>query len=152
MLDFLDFTKQLPVTAVRAVDIREYLAWLLGQGNSSNSIAQKLFALRSFFNHCELTGAIQVSPARLVRPRKLQRKLPKTLTLAEIDKLVEAADTQRDRAIFLTLYASGMRLSELTHMLIENIQWDVPAVRVLGKGQKERLAPLNKRTLKRYGQ
>lgn len=147
VLDFFNFTNGVSATAVRAPDIREYLAWLLEQGNSNNSLAQKLFALRAFFNHCELIGAIQVSPARLVRPRKQQRKLPKPLTLVEIDKLIESAGTQRDRAIFLTLYASGMRLSELTSMRIEAIRWDVPSVRIIGKGNKERIAPLNNRTL-----
>jgi len=143
--DFLDFTSKIPVTAVRPADIREYLAWLLEQGASPASVAQKLCAIRAFFNHLELSGIVAVSPARLITRKKPQRKLPHSLTVEQVEKLIAAAENPRDRAIVETFYASGLRLAELTNLRIENIDWVTRSVRIIGKGDKERLAPLNKR-------
>lgn len=145
--DFLDFTRDLPLHSVKPADIREFLSWLVRQGFSSNSLAQKMAALRSFFNYLEVLGAVRVSPARLMAKRKLVRKLPRSLTLEEIEKLIAAAETLRDRAAILTFFASGMRLSELAHLRIEDIDWKTPAARVIGKGDKERLVPLNRRAV-----
>ena len=146
-LDFVGFIGDLPVASVRAVDIREYLAWLLDQGASPASVAQKLSAMKSFFNHLELIGVVAVSPARLIRRKKPQRKLPQSLSAGQVEKLIAAAENPRDRAIIETFYASGLRLSELRAMRIENIDWATRSVRIIGKGDKERLAPLNKRSI-----
>lgn len=147
-VDFVSFIGDLPIASVRPVDIREYLAWLLEQGASENSIAQKLCAIRAFFNHLELIGVVAVSPARLITRKRPHRKLPHALTIEEVEKLIDAAENPRDRAIVETFYASGLRLAELTVMRIENITWKQPAsVRIIGKGNKERLAPLNRRAV-----
>ncbi|HVA17319.1 MAG TPA: tyrosine-type recombinase/integrase [Candidatus Dormibacteraeota bacterium] len=146
-LDFVSFIGDLPLVSVRAVDIREYLAWLLEQGASQASVAQKLSAMKSFFNHLELIGVVAVSPARLIKRKKPQRKLPHALTIEQVDKLIAAAENPRDRAIVETFYASGLRLAELRTMRIENIDWVTRSVRIIGKGDKERLAPLNKRAI-----
>ncbi len=146
-IDFVNFIRDLPIASVRPVDIREYLAWLLEQGASENSIAQKLSAIRAFFNHLELIGVVAVSPARLITRKKPQRKLPHALTVEEIEKMLAAAENPRDRAVIETFYASGMRLTELTNLRIENIDWKARSARIIGKGNKERLAPLNKRAV-----
>jgi len=145
--DFLDFTSKIPVTAVRPADIREYLAWLLEQGASPASVAQKLCAIRAFFNHLELSGIVAVSPARLITRKKPQRKLPHSLTVEQVEKLIAAAKNPRDCAIIETLYAAGLRVNELTHLRIENISWKARTARIIGKGDKERLAPLNARAI-----
>lgn len=145
--DFLDFTSKIPVTAVRPVDIREYLTWLLEQGASNNSVAQKLCAIRAFFNHLELIGAVDVSPARLIARKKPQRKLPRALTVEQVEKLIAVCETPRELAILETFYASGCRLNELLHLKIENINFDAPCAKILGKGDKERLVPLNRRAV-----
>ena len=145
--DFLDFTSKIPVAAVKPIDIREYLAWLLEQGASPASVAQKLCAIRAFFNHLEVSGIVVVSPARLIKRKKPQRKLPHTLTVEEVEKLIAAAENPRDRAIIETFYAAGLRLAELTTMRIENIDWKARTARIIGKGDKERLAPLNTRAI-----
>jgi len=145
--DFVSFIGDLPLVSVRAVDIREYLAWLLAQGASPTSISQKLSALKSFFNHLELLGAVPVSPARLIRRKNPPRKLPHSLTVEEVEKLISAAKNPRDRAVIETFYASGLRLAELTAMRIESIDWAARSARIVGKGDKQRLAPLNKRAI-----
>ncbi|MGB7024154.1 MAG: tyrosine-type recombinase/integrase [Candidatus Acidiferrales bacterium] len=146
-LDFVNFIGDLPIASVRPIDIREYLAWLLGQGASPASVAQKLCAIRSFFNHLELSGVVAVSPARLIKRKKPQRKLPRSLMIEEVEKLIAGAENPRDRAIIETFYAAGLRLAELTNLRIENIDWKAQAARVIGKGDKERIAPLNKRAI-----
>ena len=146
-LDFVNFVGDLPIASVRPVDIREYLAWLLEQGASENSIAQKLCAIRAFFNHLELIGIVAVSPARLIKRKRPQRKLPRALTIEQVEALIAAAENPRDRAIIETFYSSGMRLAELTNLRIENIEWKAGIARIVGKGDKERLSPLNKRAI-----
>ena len=146
--DFLNFIGDLPVVSVKPMDIREFLAWLQQQGASWNSLVQKRYALGSFFKHLELLGLVPISPCRSLTVRKWRRKLPETLTREQIDSLVAAADNPRDRAIILTFYSTGCRLSELRHMRIENIAWsEHPVIRILGKGDKERLVVLNPRTI-----
>jgi site-specific recombinase XerD len=146
--DFLDFIGDLPLVSVKPFDIREFLAWLYKQGNSHNSLVQKRYALGSFFKHLERLSLIPISPCRSVAVRKWRRKLPETLTLEEIERLVAAADNPRDRAIVLTFYSTGCRLSELAGMRIENVMWsEHPRIRIVGKGDKERLVPLNPRAV-----
>lgn len=146
-LDFVSFIGDLPIASVRPMDIREYMEWILAQGASPASVAQKLWAMKSFFNHCELIGVVPVSPARLIKRKKPQRKLPRSLTVAEVERLIAAAGNPRDRAIVETFYAAGFRVSELTNLRIENIDWKARTARIIGKGNKERLAPLNKRAI-----
>lgn len=145
--DFLDFTKGVPPTLIRTPDIREYLAWLLAQGNSESSVNQKTFALRDFFNFLEYIGAVPASPARLIKSRKIPKRLPKLLSIEEVDRLVAAAQAPLELAILETFYASGMRLAELRTMRIENINFDGRCAKILGKGDKERLVPLTRRSL-----
>lgn len=144
--DFLNFIGDLPLASVRPVDIREFLAWLSEQGASHNTLVQKRYALGAFFKHLEMLSVVPTSPCRSVGVRKWKRKLPETLTREQIDRLIAATENARDRAIVRTLYSTGCRLSELTGMRIENISWDDrPAAKILGKGDKERLVPLNTR-------
>jgi site-specific recombinase XerD len=146
--DFLDFIGDLPLVSVKGVDIREFLAWLQQQGASWNSLVQKRYALGSFFKHLEMLGLVPISPCRSLSIRKWRHKLPQTITREQVDQIVEAAKTPRDRAIILTFYATGVRASEVAGMRIENIQWgEHPTIRVLGKGDKERIVPFNRRAL-----
>lgn len=145
--DFLDYVKDVPLTAIRAVDIREYLAWLLAQGNSASSVNQKTFALRAFFNELEGIGAIPVSPARLIKSRKFPKRLVKFLSREQTERLIAACRTPLELAVLETLYASGMRISELRSLRIENIDWKTRCARIIGKGDRERLVPLNRRAV-----
>ncbi len=148
-LDFLDFIGSLPLESVRPADIREFMGWLMDRGASPNTILQKTFALRALFKFLERLSVVPISPCRSMSLRKWRRKLPKTLTPEQVDRLVDATESDRDHAIILTLYASGSRVSELIGMRVENIQCngEHTAIRVCGKGDKERLVPLNKRTM-----
>jgi site-specific recombinase XerD len=147
-LDFLDFIGTLPIQSVRPRDIRDYLGWLYEQGAANNSLAQRRYALGSFFKHMEMLSVVPISPCRSVPVRKWKRPLPKTLSPGQIEKLIEAAENPRDRAIVTVFYSTGCRLSELVSMRIESIeQGSHGSIRILGKGDKERIVPLNRRAL-----
>jgi len=127
--------------------IREYLARLQQQGASSPTLARKLAALRSFFKYLHARGVCASNPAKLVSSRKLSRPLPHVLDVADVERLVEAPDDstvlgKRDRAILETLYSTGMRAGELAAVRLDSVDLISGAIRVSGKGRKERLALL----------
>ena len=147
--DFINFIGALPLHAVKPRDIRDFLAWRCEQGDSNSSIAVRQVALRAFFKHLEMLSIVSVSPARSIAVRRQKRPLPKALTVEQIDKLIEAAQNPRDKALIETFYSTGCRLAEVASMRIENIQQDNGrfTIRVIGKGDKERIVPLNSRAV-----
>lgn len=128
--------------------IREFLGDLHRRGNSRSSAARKLAALRTFGRYLRREGDIEGDPAALVGTPKREHRLPAHLGEAEMAKLLEIPDTsqplgRRDRAILELFYASGLRLSELVGLDLEDVHLSSRMVRVLGKGRKERLVPFN---------
>ena len=129
----------------RPEDILAYLASLSGM--SSRTSARRLSSLRRFFQYLAREGRIDHDPcARIAAPR-IGRPLPKSLTEAEVEGLLAAPDTttaigQRDRAMLEVLYATGLRVSELVALQMGQVNLRQGVVRVVGKGNKERLVPL----------
>jgi len=133
--------------------IRAFLAELYRQGQSRASAARKLSALRSFVRFLRREGLIQTDPAALVMSPKREQKVPAHLSIDEMSRLLEAPDAsgplgRRDRAILELFYASGLRLSELVGLDVEDVNLSARIVRVSGKGGKERLVPFNTTTQK----
>lgn len=127
--------------------VREYLSTMIVSGISRRSVARKLSALRSFFKYLFRQGDIQKTPTDNINAPKLNKPLPKFLTIKEIDKLVKAVDTEtligkRIYALIEVLYSTGMRVSEVVNLKHKQIQWREGIVRVIGKGNKERLVML----------
>ena len=143
--DFLGFTLGLDLREVTHKDIREWLHWLRTQGNCSNTLANCKYALHSLFDFLERIGEVKDNPGRLVEYIKVARKLPQVLTVEEVDRLIDAAANIRDRALLETMYATGCRISEITGMLVENLNLAGLSVKVLAKGNKELLVPLTRR-------
>src|SRR2546427_75152 len=131
--------------AFAAVDsraIRAYLAALHGRGLDRATVARKLAAVRSCFRFLARRGALRRNPARQVRGPRLGRKLVSFLPLDESLALLDrAAGSRRDQAILELLYASGLRVSELAGLDLDDVDRDACTVRVLGKGRKERIVP-----------
>ncbi len=131
--------------------IREFMGELYRQGHARSSVARKLSALRAFGRFLRREGWIENDPAALaVSPRK-EQKIPAHLSMDEMTRLLEMPDGsdplgRRDRAILELFYASGLRLSELVGLDLEDINVPGQIVRVMGKGAKERLVPFNKST------
>jgi integrase/recombinase XerC len=113
------------------------------------SIARKLSAIRSFYRYLLQEGLVFTSPAATTSSPKLDKRLPSFLTLEEARRLLEAPDVstpqgQRDRALLELLYASGLRVSELVKLNLEQINLDTREIRVWGKGSKERVVLMGK--------
>jgi integrase/recombinase XerC len=131
--------------------IRAFLGDLHTRGNSRASAARKLAAIRSFARYLRREGTIDSDPAALVGTPKREERLPAHLGEAEMSRLLDMPDTssplgRRDRAILELFYASGLRLSELVGVGLEDVNLSGRVVRVLGKGGKERIVPFNRST------
>ena len=131
--------------------LRRYLAQL-HKTYSKTSIGRKLAALRTFFRYLVREGVLEVNPGELVGTPRQEKYLPKTLSIDEIFALLERKVSndplqQRDRAIYELLYSSGLRVGELVALNLEGIDFDQGLVRVLGKGNKERLVPIGRKAL-----
>jgi integrase/recombinase XerC len=139
---FLDRQGVPSLTEVDARTIRGYLAWLHGRGLGRVSIARKLAAVRSCFKFLVRRGIVTRNPGREVRGPRLPRKLASFLPIDETEALLEPpAPRARDRAVLELLYASGLRVSELAGLDLEDVDRGAGTVRVMGKGRKERIVP-----------
>jgi integrase/recombinase XerC len=128
--------------------VRGFLTRLHARGNSRSSAARRLAALRTFARYLIREERLPDDPTALVGAPKREQMLPAHLGLAEMDRLLAAADVQteagrRDRAILELFYASGLRLSELVDLDLDDVSLSSRIVRVRGKGGKERLVPFN---------
>ncbi len=145
-----------PRTAIEPDDvdlgmIRRFMGELHRQGQSRASVARKLSALRTFVKFLRREGWIESDPAALTVSPRREIKIPAHLSVDEMARLLEMPDTadplgRRDRAILEFFYASGLRLSELVGLDLEDVNLSGRIVRVLGKGAKERLVPFNEST------
>jgi site-specific recombinase XerD len=137
--DFCDFLGSRGLEEARHLDIREFLALLVQKGLSRNAIARELSALKCFFSFLQMGGVTDGVSARMIRARPIRRKLPRWLSLEDVEKLIAAAQTPRDRAVLELMYATGCRVSEIAAMRCEAVDFSSRAIRVLGKGDKERV-------------
>lgn len=128
-------------------DVEAFLAMQFQAQAKTTSIGRRLSSLRRFYRLQTEQGTIKADPTLRVRAPKLWRRLPKSLSEKQVEALLEAPDPEtmlglRDRAMLETLYATGLRVSELVGLKLGQLSFDAGVVRVLGKGSKERLVPL----------
>lgn len=150
--DLLYLQKQLVVRgltlqAAMREDILAVLAAHVQQGRSPRSIARYLSAYRQFYAWLVRNGSISNDPVALIESPKTGRGLPRALTEEQVESLLAAPDTgtllgMRDRAMLELMYATGLRVSELVTLELSNLNLNQGVIRVLGKGQKERLVPM----------
>jgi integrase/recombinase XerD len=146
-----------PATATRE-DLERYLADLRAEGLAASTIARRLAGARAFFRHRVLIGAAAENPAADVALPRRARRLPRTLSPGEAERLVEAASGTkprdlRDRALVELLYGAGLRVSEAVGLERGGVDLDERLVRSIGKGGKERIVPLGRsaaEALRRY--
>lgn len=143
------FTMQRDQLDLRRVDhltIRAYLAFLGRRKLARSSIARHLSAMRSFFKYLMREGVVPANPARTVATPKREKQLPSVMQTSEVALLIEQADVStplgtRDRAFLELLYASGLRISELVGIDLDDIELRARLLKVRGKGKKERIVP-----------
>jgi integrase/recombinase XerC len=142
---------ELQPSALTRSAIRSYLAGLHAAGSSRSSAARKLAAVRSFLRYLRREGVIEDDPGVLIPTPKREVRVPAHLSESEMTALIEAASGtdflgRRDRAILELFYASGLRLSELTGLDLDDVNLSTRMARVLGKGGRQRLVPFNTST------
>ncbi|MFT6215503.1 MAG: integrase/recombinase XerD [Roseivirga sp.] len=151
---FLEISnRQLTPLQVVIKDLQDFIEYINEIGLSANSQARIISGLKSFYKFLIYEGETDKDPTALLESPKLGRKLPDTLDIIEIDKIFEAIDHStpegtRNRAMLETLYSSGLRVSELINLKIPNIHFEIGFLRILGKGNKERLVPIGREALK----
>lgn len=138
---------------VDELHLQNFLEWVNSLGMTPHSQARLLSGIKAFYKYLMLEDIIKHDPTATLEGPKLGRKLPDTLNVQEIDQLLEAIDMstpegQRNRAMLEVLYSSGLRVSELTDLKLAHIYYDLGFLRIIGKGNKERLVPIGRDALK----
>ncbi|MBL7899620.1 MAG: tyrosine recombinase, partial [Crocinitomicaceae bacterium] len=129
-------------------DLQEMIRWISEMGIAARSQARIISGIRNFFGYLLLENEIKQDPTELLELPKIGKKLPSVLEKEEIDALISAVDLSkneghRNRAIIETLYSCGLRVSELVNLKITNLYFEEGFIRVIGKGNKERLVPVS---------
>ena len=150
-IDILEFENYLKKEGIDYLDIdyefiKEYLVYLYNKKLSRNSVARKLSSLRSFYKYLFNNDLIRTNPFKYVSTPKKEKRLPKYLGIEELEIIFNTPDIntslgQRNRLILEILYATGIRVSELVNIKISDIDFYRKEIRILGKGNKERIDP-----------
>jgi len=138
---------------VKARHLQQFIGYINELGMSAHSQARILSGIKAFYKYLLFEELIEKDPTELIEGPKLGRKLPDTLSYPEIENLFTAIDMStpeggRNRAMLEVLYSSGLRVTELVDLRISNVYFDIGFLRVVGKGNKERLVPVGRDALK----
>lgn len=139
--------------AVKQKHLQNFLEYINELGMSAYSQARILSGLKSFYKYLLFEELIEKDPTELIEGPKIGRKLPDTLNYHEIEKILSSVDLSkpeggRNRAMVEVLYSSGLRVSELVSLKMNNIYFDAGFLRIIGKGNKERLVPIGREAMK----
>jgi len=138
---YLDFLGADDVTTITHARVRQFLTALSDEGRHTGRVRRHLLAIRQFYGFLKVGLLIGFAPTDFMAlPKKLPRRLPRCLSESEIAKLIDAAESPRDRAVLQIFYSTGCRLAEVAGMRVEHIDFPAGEIRVLGKGNKERVA------------
>ncbi len=149
---FNKWLKTINLLEVTKVELLDYLAYRLKKGYSSRSTARSLSSLRALYNQLSNKYNLKENPTAEIDSPKLGHSLPKVISEEEVEKLINGPDTKepiglRDRAMLELIYACGLRVSELINLDLLNVNLRQGVIRVIGKGEKERLVPMGEESL-----
>jgi integrase/recombinase XerD len=158
---YINFLTGLHIDTFSKTTKNEVINFMLNQKNkgiSPNSVARRLAAIKVFYRFLVREKILKIDPTSLIESPRLGKKIPETLSLAEVDALLAQPNIKdpqgiRDKAILETFYATGMRVSEVVNLKVDNVNLEIGFLRCIGKGDKERVIPLGKKainSLKRY--
>jgi len=147
-----DAMPEVQLAEISAIHVRGFLVWLSERPDGNRTLSRKLSALSSWFRYLKLNGIITEDIMRKIRRPKYERKLPKFFSESEMETLIRIPDIQtplglRNRAIFEILYSCGLRLMELASLRLGDVDYRKKLVRVTGKGNKQRIVPVNNSAL-----
>ena len=134
-------------------DLKEFLMWVIELGMLPPTQARVISGLKAFFKYLILENKIELDPSALLESPKMSRKLPDTLSIVEINNLIDVIDLSkaegmRNKAMLEILYGCGLRVSELTGLKISNLFLETEFIKIIGKGNKERLVPIGSEAIK----
>ena len=134
-------------------DLRHFIQWINELGMIPSTQSRILSGIKSFYKFMLIEDMISSDPSELLESPKIQRKLPDTLSYEEINSLIAAIDLSkpdgsRNKAMLEMLYSCGLRVSELTELKLSNLYLDIEFIKVVGKGNKERLVPISNSAIK----
>ncbi len=132
-------------TKIQRIHINLYIKELYDKKYTPRSITREIASIKGFFKWLNINNFIQHNPALSIEQPKLPKRLPKVLSMKEISELLDVNMTIIDKAILELLYASGLRVSELSDIKINNIDLNARYIRCIGKGSKERIVPIGKK-------
>ncbi len=133
--------------------LTEFLMWLNELERSATTQSRVISGIRAFYKYLLLENLVTINPTELIETPKMGRKLPDVLNVDDIDKILSAIDMStdkghRDRTMLETMYSCGLRVSELVNLKISDLFFDTEFVRVIGKGDKQRLIPIGSEAMK----
>jgi len=134
-------------------DLQQFVKWVAELGMTDTSQARIISGIKAFYKYCLLENISQTDPTTLLEAPKLKRLLPDTLSVEEIETILSQIDLSkpeggRNKAILETMYSCGLRVSEVVNLKISQLYLDVGFIRVIGKGNKERLVPIGSSAVK----
>lgn len=138
---------------VTLTDLQKFVQWIAELGMTPTSQARIISGIRTFYKYCLLEDISAVDPSTLLEAPKLKRALPDVLTFQEIETIIaqidlSTAEGARNKAILETIYSCGLRVSEVVNLKLSQLYLDVSFIRVIGKGNKERLIPIGDSAIK----
>lgn len=150
---FMSLSLEKAPSKITSNDLKDFIVWVNELGMLPPTQARVLSGLKAFFKYLVLDNQISIDPSALLESPKMSRKLPDTLNIIEINRMIGEIDLSksegmRNKAILEILYGCGLRVSELTGLKISNLYLDIEFVKILGKGNKERLVPIGSEAIK----
>lgn len=138
---------------VQLADLQKFVQWIAELGMTPTSQARIISGIRTFYKYCLLEDISSVDPTTLLEAPKLKRALPDVLSFDEIENIIaqidlSTAEGTRNKAILETMYSCGLRVSETVNLKLSQLYLDVGFIRVIGKGNKERLVPIGDSAIK----
>lgn len=153
LVSFLEIRNyQLAPENITLTHLKEFIEWFNQLGLSARSQSRVISGIRAFYKYLLLEDIIDTDPTTLLEAPKIGRKLPEVLSVEEIDLIIRQIDLskpegQRNRTMIEVLYSCGLRVSELTGLKLSNVYFDQGFIRIIGKGNKERLVPIGSKAI-----
>ena len=143
----LQVSSQKRPSEIKLKELQEFIKWVAELGMTPSSQARIISGIKAFYKYCLLENISELDPTTLLDAPKLKRSLPDVLSFGEIDAIISQIDLSkpeggRNKAILETMYSCGLRVSETVNLKISQLYLDVGFIRVIGKGDKERLVPI----------
>ena len=154
LTQFLQLTNNLKTPAeVELKDLQQFIKYINELGMTATSQSRFISGIRSFYKYCFIENIVQKDPSLLLEAPRTKRTLPDVLSFEEIESIIQAVDLStpeggRNKAILEVLYGSGLRVTELVNLQLSHLYLDVGFIRVIGKGDKERLVPIGQSAIK----